>query len=53
MVRSKDKTDQRFIDFFKASQAWVHGAVFKDFTELKLDSDTDAFDDADINASIG
>ena len=28
VARSKDKTDMRFIDLFRTSQAWRYGAVF-------------------------
>ena len=48
--------DQRFIDFFKTSQAWVYGAVFEDFRDLQVKSDDDAYDGvndgADLNADM-
>ena len=50
MARSKNKTDQRFIDFFKTSQAWVYGAVFKDFRDLSLVSDAYDYDGTEVNA---
>ena len=50
MARSKNKTDQRFVDFFKASQAWVYGAVFKDFRDLSLVSDAYDYDGTEVNA---
>ena len=28
VARSKDKTDMRFVDLFRTSQAWMYGAVF-------------------------
>ena len=41
IARSKDKTDKRFIDLFRTSQAWQYGAVFKDFRDLKVEETID------------
>ena len=37
LARSKDKTDMRFIDLYRTSQAWRYGANFKDFRDLKVE----------------
>ena len=41
VAQSKDKTDKRFIDIYRASQARRYGINHKDFRDIKVNEEFD------------
>ena len=51
IAQSEDKTDIRFINLYRTSQAWRFGANFKDFQDLKDEERADTIDSLQQDAT--